>query len=165
MERTRLECEDIIRATLASDRFKSVVSKLSGSNLEVCCRVCSRQGVEGHARAYLEINPPKVVLCSNKIQPKDVEELLAHELTHAHDYIFGKCDLETCKGLAYSEVRAAREGECNGFFLHDYFRKQCIRNHAIRSTENLFPSGAERCVDDVFDVAMADLEPFRKSRS
>lgn len=88
------------------------------------------------AQAYLETNPLQIIFCSNKIELKrDVyEQILKHELIHAYDYIFNRCDFKTCNGLAYSEIRAARDGECSGYHIHDYFKNKCIKDHAINST-------------------------------
>jgi len=57
-----------------------------------------------------------------------------------YDYSSGRCDFSSCLGLAYSEVRAAREAECSSdaeYFITEYFRHRCIKNSAIRSTEVL----------------------------
>ncbi len=44
-------------------------------------------------------------------------------------------DLTSCDQLAYSEVRAAREAECHySPQLCSWFKKQCARNTATRST-------------------------------
>jgi hypothetical protein len=130
------QCEEIIRHLMAEPRFRNISSQLSGSNLLMKCRVCAEDGTEGKSRAYLEINPTQITFCANRIAPThdSYQQMLSHELTHAYDYLKGKCDFDTCDGLAYSEVRAAREGECSGFFIHQSFRQKCIRDHAIRST-------------------------------
>ena len=104
-------------------------------------------------------------ICADRIALKssEVKSLLDHELVHAYDYSLQRCDFTTIKGLAYSEVRAAKVAECGGWFLHDYFRISCIKDHAIRSTEKIFPVGAKDAVDDVFDSAMRDMEPYASS--
>jgi Peptidase M76 family len=100
-----------------------------------------------------------------QLREREIEEAIVHELTHAYDYINGRCDFSTCEGLAYSEVRAAREAECSElsgkYFLFDWQKKQCVRDHAIRSTANLFPKTGEAqvCVDRVLDRALKDDAP------
>lgn len=129
-------CEEMVKDIMTDNRYKQILTQLSGSNLLIKCSVCPDSGTEGNSKGYLEINPLQITICTNKLRntKESYQELLSHELTHAYDYLQDKCDFNTCEGLAYSEVRAAREGECNGFFLHDYFRHKCIKNHAIRST-------------------------------
>jgi hypothetical protein len=156
------ECETMVAYIMATKRFEKVKEELQGTNLLISCRPCLNEGVEGKARAFLEINPTKITLCTNRIQIRKafIEDLLSHELVHAYDYLKGRCDFQTCLGLAYSEVRAAREGECRGFFLTESFRVACIRNHAIKSTSNLFPNGSKQCVDEILPKALTDLKPF-----
>jgi hypothetical protein len=130
------QCEEIIHQLMAEPRYRNVTTQLNGSNLLMKCRICTEEGTEGRSRAFLEINPTQITFCANRIAKShdSYRQMLSHELTHAYDYLTGKCDFETCDGLAYSEVRAAREGECSGYFIHHFFRQKCIRDHAIRST-------------------------------
>ena len=85
-------------------------------------------------------------------------------MVHAYDYVKSRCDFETCEGLAYTEVRAAREAECaNHFPAISWLQNQCIKGNAIRSTASIFPVvEASRCVDTVFDVAVKDQAPLKK---
>lgn len=88
-----------------------------------------------------------------------MRRLLAHELVHAFDHSRG-LPLHACEGLAFSEVRAAREGECKGFFPHDWLRRRCVRLQAVDSTASFHTRAqAEECVARVFEEAMADLAP------
>ena len=118
------------------------------------------------ARAFLvDSDPLQIVLCSNRLKTSEVEEVVTHELVHAFDYTYSRCNFDSCEGLAYSEVRAAREAECantSAFpFQLSWFKSQCIRYHASRSTSSLFPSlEAAKCVDTVLSAAMSDLAPF-----
>jgi hypothetical protein len=130
------KCEVLIQDLMAQPRYQQLIQQLNGTNLLIKCHHCSDSGTEGKARGYLEINPLQITLCVNRIQSsKDsYEKILKHELTHAYDYLTKNSDLTTCSGLAYSEVRAARNGECSDYFIHSYFRNECIRKHAIRST-------------------------------
>ena len=83
--------------------------------LQLIVRQCSRDGVEGSARAFFGDWPsPTVVLCANRLAgDDDVEEALVHELVHAYDYVARGMDLTECPFLGCSEVRAAREAECH----------------------------------------------------
>jgi hypothetical protein len=98
-----------------------------------------------------------VVLCVNELADSDIEEAVVHELVHAYDYSKKRCDFSSCLGLAYSEVRAAREAECSGKFASQWLKNQCIRNRAVLSTANLYPRSAKSCVDSVFDDALKDM--------
>mmetsp|Transcript_19002 Transcript_19002/g.39069 ORF Transcript_19002/g.39069 Transcript_19002/m.39069 type:complete len:481 (-) Transcript_19002:195-1637(-) len=83
--------------------------------IELKCRRCETTGPEAGARAFLMgPDPLSIVLCHNRIdsEPKEVEEILTHELTHLYDVQTLKLDLADCETVAYSEVRAAREAEC-----------------------------------------------------
>ncbi len=130
------QCEEYLTSLLSSSRFLSIIPKLNGSNLLLRCKTCSMSDIEGNSQAFLEIYPFSITLCSNRIPLtlSDYERVISHELIHAYDYYYERYNLQTCSGLACSEIRAAREGECSKWFIHDYFKEQCIRNHAIRST-------------------------------
>jgi len=69
-------------------------------------------------------------------------------------------DLTTCKDLAYSEVRAAREAECHYTpQLCSWFKKQCVQSTATRSTATIFPTEGAACVAAVFEKAYRDVGP------
>ena len=68
-------------------------------------------------------------------------------------------DLRQCHSLAYSEVRAAREAECDSS-LTNFTKGICVKDKAGVATGNMFPDGGRGCVCDVFEVAMADLAPL-----
>ncbi|KAG5186939.1 peptidase M76 family-domain-containing protein [Tribonema minus] len=130
------------------------------------CRLCPDQGPEGGARAFLETPPATLVLCVNRMRgAEEMEEALVHELVHAFDYCASNRNLFSCKSLAHSEVRAAREAECHYLYsqsppLLEGTWRDCIRNSAARSTAQLFPGNGGRCVDSVFTAAMADTVPL-----
>ena len=152
----------------AVDKLRSSVklSKLLGggtlSDVNISCRPCSSDGPEGGARAVLlDSEPLEIVLCTNRLSGKaEIDEVVVHELIHVFDHRTRRCDLETCHGLAYSEVRAAREAECNRYFPFKWLKSECVRHNAVRSTANLYPHDAAKCVDAVFDTAILDLAPF-----
>ena len=162
-------CAATISALRASDnngKLKEIISiiqkKVGGIN--VSCRPCGSEGVEAGARAFLTNSVPlTVTLCTNRLknEKKDVEEALMHELVHAYDYVHGRCDFSTCNGLAYTEVRAAKEAECSGMYPIPWFKANCIKNHATKSTANLFPmKDSIQCVEKVYDLAIKDNAPF-----
>lgn len=131
------QCEETISSFLQSLKLnKQLNQTIINSKLLLKCSVCSSNGIEGNSQAYLEINPLQITLCVNRIKKKNnsYEKILKHELIHAYDYINQRYNLHTCNGLAYSEVRAAKVGECSDYFIHDYFKNKCIKDHAIRST-------------------------------
>lgn len=69
-------------------------------------------------------------------------------------------DLTNCAELAYSEVRAAREAECHYTpQLCSWFKKQCVKNTATRSTSTLFPDQGAACVTQIFEQAYRDVGP------
>lgn len=150
-------CEDFVKSVLSKNESLRNLFKEDHGKVKITCRKCDSTGVEGNARAFLVDNPAQIVLCTNRLQPQDIEEVLIHESVHAYDLFRNRCDFNSCDGLAYSEVRAARDAECrDSFFL---FRDSCIKKAATRSTANLF-SNAEQCVEKVFVEAMKDLAPF-----
>jgi len=156
-------CEEKVKELRASSsRFKSLLAGIK-ADVTVSCRPCSLDNSEGSARALLKSWPLlEIVLCTNRLEREKVEEVFVHELVHAYDYTNGKCNFDTCMGLAYSEVRAAREAECAGYFPFEWLKTQCIRHRATKSTANLFKEKdqAAKCVDAVLKEAIADKSPF-----
>lgn len=155
-------CEHLVKEILKENSELNVLLSKSGKggeSFKIECKRCDNIGVEGSARAYLS-DRPSIVLCSNRLPSKrQIENALTHEATHAFDYFTGKCNFSSCEGLAYSEVRAARNGECSGYFPLEWFRERCIHSHASRSTSNLFPVSGNSCVEKVFKEAMSDNSP------
>jgi hypothetical protein len=153
-------CEEALKLIISrNENLKKLVS--SEMNLKVSCRECVKNGVEGNSRAFLFFPPFQIVLCTNRLQTKDIEEVIIHEAIHAFDFYNNRCDFKTCEGLAYTEVRAAREAECgSGIYPFKWMKDECVKYHATKSTANLFPKKqAAMCVDAVFLQAMADLTP------
>jgi len=94
-------------------------TRKSSKGMEISCAICSEDGPEGAARAFVKgPNPIAIVLCANRLNTKEeVEEVLVHELMHVYDVRVRQMDLRDCMQLAHSEVRAARETECRMSFL------------------------------------------------
>ena len=89
-----------------------------------------------------------------------MKRLLIHELVHAYDYFNNRCDMSTCEGLAYTEVRAAKQGNCPGYYPMEWLEYKCIRDQAIASTAVFFDEDqAKVCVDNVFKQASRDKLP------
>ena len=103
-----------------------------------------------------------IVLCTNRLKTiQELEEALLHELVHVHDAWIKKLDLRRCKELAYSEVRAAREAECNYWALSAFMKRPCVREKAKNATTCMFPGDqGKECVNQVFEEAFADLSGF-----
>ena len=88
-----------------------------------------------------------------------MKEVLRHEAIHAHDYHNGTVDFSSCKGVAYSEVRAAREAECDMHSKYligplSVFADMCVKQRAVDATNNVFPGQGRKCVEAVFDEAI-----------
>jgi len=95
----------------------------------------------------------------------DVETLLAHELTHARDFLVVGLDLGACGGLACSEVRAARAAECVDRWDFLGARRRCTREVASTSTRMAFgATDGPRCVAAVFDACYdGDVSQLKSS--
>jgi hypothetical protein len=168
MDKKITSCEEMLALVTGAkvpfkgdEKYEYALEKLDKVKFKMSCIDCSKRGVK--AKGFLEVNPMAIKICADRIQLKDVQMLVDHELVHAFDYSLGRCDFSTCQGLAFSEVRAAREAECSGWFLHDFFRASCIKDHATRSTASIFPEPgvAASCVEEVYSSAMQDLEPYQ----
>ena len=97
--------------------------------------LCSPCAALDRVDAYLAIDPLRIILCQEHIKTSSqLRKLLIHELIHAYDLTTQNADLYSCEGLAYSEVRAARAGNCSDPLPFEWLRKDCIKQHAIAST-------------------------------
>ena len=159
------ECSHLVNAILTKNPHLSalLVNPSTGRNVPIACRKCSDKGAEGKCRAFLQREPLEIVLCTNKLRASHIEEVVAHESTHAYDLTHRRVDLDTGLGLAYSEVRAARNAECSGWYPFESLlgmKERCIRKIATLSTAVVFPhDDAAKCVEVVFDKAMEDHSP------
>lgn len=169
------ECARHVAATLREDTrcrvLKEAVDQAVGG-LRFECRKCSSEGAEGGARALLmaPVPEPLIVLCSNRLSSKaEVPDAVRHELIHAFDFYVRRLDLYRCDTLAYSEVRAAREAECDPSMSVLYrapiagawFLESCIRERATAATSSIFPrEEAERSVTHVYRDAIKDRSPL-----
>ena len=163
-------CEEMVSLVLGNKipltpnkKYQHAFDKLKKENITFSCIDCSKIGVR--ARGFLQTNPLAIKICADRIKPSDVNTLVDHELLHAYDYSLGRCNFHSGEGLAYTEVRAAREGECSGWFPLEYFRTSCIKSHATRATEAFYPKDGAQFVEKVYDMAMKDLEPYHTTSS
>lgn len=153
-------CEEFLKSLESIPRIKTLLDSISGGRPKIECRACSDFGPEGAARAALfNDSPPTLVLCTNRLEEKDLPEAVTHELIHAFDFSNQRCNFYTCDGLAYTEVRAAREAECSRYFPFQFMKDHCVKHHATQSTSNLFGKDAGACVERVFLEAYADMHP------
>ena len=161
------DCQQLVDSLLVShpkaQALLAATKARTRGGFTVHCRPCP----ETDSNAFTQINPLEITICSNRVSTSsDVGAFLLHELVHAYDYVSTKCRFDTCSGLAYSEIRAAREGEC--MQKSSYFQWQrdlCIRRHAINSTKSFFSDKEARaCVDQVFDAAVLDMDPFLSNK-
>ncbi|TYZ57738.1 hypothetical protein PybrP1_001236 [[Pythium] brassicae (nom. inval.)] len=183
------DCEEAVHVALKQRRPKLIVDIInkhlaaastdgSAQKINFVCLECRDDGPEGRARAFFSAPPPTVVFCANRLHSeREVEETMVHELIHAYDFTVRKMDLTKSDLLACSEIRSARESECFqkatllAALLPDveFFNKssrwlhmRCVREHAVRSTQSMFPVEAQSEVDKMFTQCYADNSPFER---
>ena len=155
------ECEILVKEIVTKDPKLQRLLGVGQEQWNIACKTCTNNGVEGKARAFITADPNQIILCANRLaSEKAIKESLIHEAVHAYDYSQKRCDFYSCEGLAYTEVRAAREAECSRYFPFEWFKEYCIKSRAANSTSNLFPNGARKCVDTVYKEAVSDLHPL-----
>lgn len=158
-------CREVVETLCkSSSRILELTTSIPGRP-HISCQDCTKSSndINSTSRAVIRDSfPLEIVLCCDRLSTGKIEEVLIHELIHAYDYSKNRCNFSTCTGLAYSEIRAAREAECRGgFYPFLFMRDICVREKAIKSTANLFSkSEATTCVNAVFSEAMSDLEPI-----
>ena len=156
-----MDCTTALQDALKDDQVKNLIAGLGlGGSPALTCRPCENYGVEGNARGFIVANPIEIVLCANRLSKNDVKEVLKHELIHAFDFVNKRVDFNSCRGLAYTEIRAAREAECSDELAFLGIKSRCIRRKATASTRNIFPLDASACVEEVFQAAVNDRSPF-----
>ena len=165
-EEDNAECQEFLSTIGNFPKLSKLLKSLNGEEEpKIVCRPCTTIGPEANARAALfDTKPIEIVLCTNRLKSEDFKEALTHELVHAYDYLNKKCDFQSCEGLAYTEIRAAREAECDKYFPFDFLKERCIRDHAKASTANLHSDNANQCVNKVYEKAVRDLQPWSSSK-
>ena len=133
-------CEEVVQNFTKDPKFKAFFEAVG--ELDINCVVCDGKiGPEGNAKAMLLDEPLTIEICSNRhISDEQIAESLVHEFTHAYDYKLKRYDFSSCEGLASSEVRAARNAECNKYFVFDFLKSICIQGRAAESTKVYFAS-------------------------
>lgn len=135
-----------------------LLNHLANSDMNIVCGECSNSGNISKYRGFLQKEPFQIVLCANRIQKREIEEVLVHESTHAYDLINKKVDFNTCEGLAYSEIRAARNADCAND--SPLTKDACISYRALLSTAcSHSESDAMKCITSQYSKAMKDIEP------
>jgi hypothetical protein len=148
-------CYTLLHEAVKDETIKKLLSSTDSGDkgIGIECRPCGADGAEGNARAFCQRNPWSVTLCTNRlVNLDDIRESLRHELVHVFDFSSKRYDYTNCKGLAASEIRAAREAECVGRFAFGFLKERCIRTHAERSTANIFPKDAESCIAAMYAI-------------
>jgi hypothetical protein len=117
-------------------------------------RAGGREGPLLSGRGFFESPPASITVLADRCAGgrKEVEELLAHELVHATDHLVHTLDLQTCGGLACSELRAAGTAECAGTWPA-WLRRRCVRETATKSTSMVFGAAqGQACVEATFEA-------------
>ena len=156
-----IDCQKLADEFIVSnDKLREMLKSKDGTELwTVQCKACVEPD-EKNARAYIT-NDSEVILCNNRLKTKEkIEEALNHEAVHAYDFTNNRCDFNTCEGVAYSEIRAARNAECSGYYPFEWLRNSCIKATATNATGNIFPRAASKCVKSVFKAAVVDISPY-----
>lgn len=144
----KMDCEvcqkEVALAMANNDTILNIIRTCKDQRVpvpQVTCRKCDDIKEKGAKAFIVSGNPMEVVVCLNRGgNPEDIATSLTHEMIHAYDYILNRCDFNTCKGLAFTEVRAAKYAECNGEKIN-WFRNNCIKRHAVNSTAVCFLFG------------------------
>lgn len=172
--------------TSLDQTFYKLFNHLEDKKIKIICdEKCHSPAHMG----YLKINPLQVTLCDHNIENRlklelnlnkhnnylnekeknklnneiknRIKETLVHEFTHAYDYINSRVNFHTCNGLAYTEIRAARNGNCDTELLNKIplFKSICTYFAARDSTQSFYPRDTDKCLINVFLEAYKDHEP------
>jgi hypothetical protein len=171
------ESADSNKLDVHTERLFALFKKLETSALNIQCKMCNRESIEGSARAYLRSYPFEITLCANRLQHSsdELKEALVHEVTHAYDLYHQRYQFNTCEGLAHTEIRAASNAECAKILpgnLDQKFpelmqtlpfrtlKENCVKKTATSATSNLFGQDqAKVCVEAAWKMASKDVEP------
>lgn len=165
-----------------------IVSQLSLNAVKVTCKRWDGNPQTQFARGYFTASGhddqdagqivPEIILLPERIWggEGEIREILRHEMVHAFDHSVLKRDLRSSAGLACSEIRAAREAECQqcgtGPFVRaacrvlparlcEQWREECVREVAVKAMEAAFPKHiATASVRDMFPECYGDRRGF-----
>ncbi|KAH9260138.1 hypothetical protein BASA81_001913 [Batrachochytrium salamandrivorans] len=177
----------MVRFRTAVEDCATIVSKLSLNSVKVTCKRWDRNPQTQFARGYFTASGhddpggqivPEIILLPERIfgGEGEIREILRHEMVHAFDHSVLKRDLRSSTGLACSEIRAAREAECqqcstNPFIratcrimptrMCERWREECVREVATKATEAAFPKQiATVSVSEMFSECYEDRQGF-----
>ena len=159
-------CQDVIKNMKDDPQISLLLNKIKLPPQFECKNCDSIDINEQNIKAYLlqynnKEKPNKIILCTNSnSSSSDLKVASKHELIHAYDLSNKRYHFGDCHGLAHTEIRAAREADCNHYFVFDFMKKACIIDKASTSTNSIFKGRGRECVKDVYDSAMRDNEPF-----
>ncbi|EOD03732.1 hypothetical protein EMIHUDRAFT_224296 [Emiliania huxleyi CCMP1516] len=165
--------------TLLGSIFDSGCTALKGSKEDPApcarCRSCPSEGMWQHMRGYYNPQKRRVTLCADKrLDEKEVEDTLVHELVHAYDHCrfsmrvpmvgrqhpwalnsFGAPPGGGGDGASGSIAHAAEEqrGEVHSAALRS------LQHYGTCADARLDPRGV---LDSVFYACLADTAPFKR---
>ena len=163
-------CElNVLQALQSSERLKKLLKALKSSGCPVvpsrhiACIPCGESLLGGYDQEHNQ-----VVICQNKCKnPKQVEEILSHELVHLYDFCTTKLDFSNVEHLACTEIRASSLVSCSAewknFFQHWGSHAECVKTKASKSVsviKNLNSKDSRNAVSKVFEKCYADIEPL-----
>jgi hypothetical protein len=82
----------------------------------------------------------------------DLRNTIKHELVHAVDHRILGIDMQSCGGLACSEVRASSVAECAKYPINSWRRRECTKYYSKLSSEMSFPIHGRKCVMKIFSA-------------
>ena len=162
-------CElNVIQALQSSERINKLLKALKSSGCPVvpsrhiACIPCDDQS---SLLGGYDLEHNQVVICQNKCKnPKQVEEILSHELVHLYDFCTAKLDFSNVEHLACTEIRASSLISCSEFnFFQHWSHAECVKSKASKSVsviKNLNSNDSRGAVSKVFEKCYADLEPL-----
>ena len=165
-------CElNVLQALQSSERINKLLKALKSSGCPVvpsrhiACIPCD--GNQSSLLGGYDLEHNQVVICQNKCKnPKQVEEILSHELVHLYDFCTAKLDFSNVEHLACTEIRASSLVSCSSefknFFQH-WSHAECVKSKASKSVsviKNLNSNDSREAVSRVFEKCYADLEPL-----
>ena len=127
------DCDKVLQNFMKEPKFKELWSSIGDINIS--CAICNDATGAGRNAKAMIYDDGSITICSNRhVSEESIQQSITHELTHAYDYRLKRYNFNDCEGLAASEIRAAKNAECDKFFLFDFFKERCIINRATQST-------------------------------
>ncbi|KAJ9066783.1 Mitochondrial inner membrane protease atp23 [Entomophthora muscae] len=169
----RLRCEEFKRQAVENPRFKILEEALQKLGCPLNFKNIDCEPCDSTASAKFLSESGKVVICQNNVRTlADVENNLIHEAVHAHDWCKFKINLEDCRHIVCTEIRAANlSDDCNwltemarGHFNISKQHQLCTKRRAVLSA-SYFPAcgsleNTKKVADEVFESCYRDRQPF-----